>query len=274
MDIQSLLIDNNIIKNQNKIASTLNPLNAELNPICHVLALLEAHHILHVSRIRVNNYFLSIADSINTDINKHIHSDRFNPINYLSNSFRRTISNISRQYASTYEIEKIIKALKTKTSCGYDEISNWITKLSAPFIISLLTYICNVVLSTGVFPDRLKYTIVKPIFKKGDKEDISNYRPISLLNSFPKITEKLICTRLHAYIDMNSILVQEQFGFQTHYSTEEAAFYLINSILIAMNNNQLIGGIFCDLQKAFDCVNHNILLEKLDFYEVECQYTN
>ena len=90
---------------------------------------------------------------------------------------------------STYEITEIIKSLRTKNTCGYDEISNRIIKLSAPFIISPPTYICNAVLSTGVFPDRLKYAIVKPIFKKGYKQEISNYRSISLLTSFSKIIE-------------------------------------------------------------------------------------
>jgi len=71
---------------------------------------------------------------------------------------------------------------------------------------------------------------------------------------------------------MNNILVQEQYGFQTHSSTEQAAFILINSILTAMNNNNMVGGIFCDLQKAFDCVNHKILLEKLEFYGVEGKF--
>jgi len=87
-----------------------------------------------------------------------------NPINYLAKSFRRPFAKISWQYASTYEIKKIIKSLKTKNKCGYNEISPQIIKLTAPFIISPLTYICNAVLSTGVFPDGLKYTIVKPIF--------------------------------------------------------------------------------------------------------------
>jgi hypothetical protein len=71
---------------------------------------------------------------------------------------------------------------------------------------------------------------------------------------------------------MNIILVQEQYGFQTHSSTEQAAFTFINSNLTAMNNNQLVGGIFCDLQKAFDCVNHNTLLEKLEFHGVEGKF--
>jgi len=170
------------------------------------------------------------------------------------------------------KLKKIIKSLRTKNACGYDEISNHIIKLTAPFIISPLTYISNAFLSNGVFLDRVKYAVVKPIFKKGNKHKISNYRPISLLISFSKIIEKFIYARLHAHIDMNNILVQEQYGFWTHPSTEQAAFTLINSILTAMNNNQMVGGIFCDLQKAFDCVNHKILLEKLEFYGVEGKF--
>ena len=143
--------------------------------------------------------------------NKHINTSMTNPINYLTNKFRRPLPKISWQYASTYEIEKIIKSLRTKNTYGYKEISNHIIKQTAPLIIAPLTYICNAVLGTGVYPDTLKYAIVKPIFKKRNKQEISNYRPISLLTFFSKIIEKLIYVRLHAHFDINNILVPEQY---------------------------------------------------------------
>jgi hypothetical protein len=109
---------------------------------------------------------------------------------------------------------------------------------------------------------------VKSIFKKGSKQDIANYRPISILTSFSKVFEKLIFSRLYNHFEINGILAHQQFGFRMQHSTEQAAFCLINSILTALNNNQIAGGIFCDIQKAFDCVNHKILLDKLKFYEI------
>jgi len=121
-----------------------------------------------------NKYFISIADAVNSDNSKHINTSMTNPISYLTNNLRRPFPKISWQYASTYEIEKIIKSLRTKNTCRYNEISNRIIKLTVQFIISPLTYICNAVLSTGVFPDRLKYAVVKPIYKKGNKQEISN----------------------------------------------------------------------------------------------------
>jgi hypothetical protein len=121
---------------------------------------------------------------------------------------------------------------------------------------------------SGIFPTRLKYSIVKPLFKKGDMEDMTNYRSISLLTSFSKVFEKIIYDRLLQHIEVHKILVTEQFGFRPDTSTDKASYRLTDEILNALNNRMMVGGIFYDLQKAFDCVNHNILLTKLECYGI------
>jgi len=144
------------------------------------------------------------------------------------------------KYATTCEVEKIIKSLNAKKSHGYDGIPNKILKLISPVIISPLKYICNEVLKTGVFPDRLKYAIVKPIFKKGNKHETSNYRPISLLTSFSKIIEKRVFNRLFLHFDINNILAKEQFGFGPHLSTEQVAYIMIHCILTALYDKLIV----------------------------------
>jgi hypothetical protein len=101
---------------------------------------------------------------------------------------------------NTFEIEKITFSLKPKNSHRYDAISLRILKFSAPYVLSPLTYISNKSLQTGIFPDRLKFSEVKPLYKKGDKSEFTNYRPISLLQTFSKIIEKVIYKRCNRFI--------------------------------------------------------------------------
>jgi hypothetical protein len=161
---------------------------------------------------------------------------------------------------ATTEIENIIKTLKPRNSYGYDEISTKLLKITAPSVSSALNYISNKVITKGIFPDRLKYSIIKPLHKKGNKKDVSNYSPISLLTSFSKILEKVIQTRLPDHLHKNNIISKEQYGFQKELTTDDVVYKLINEVLNALNNKQIVGGIFCDLTTAFDCVDHHILL--------------
>jgi len=107
---------------------------------------------------------------------------------------------------STKEIISIINSLKTKNSFGYDEISPKILKIRANYISSPLTHICNKAISAGVFPDR--YSIVIPIFKKGNNSDPANYRPISVLTSFAKVLETALYMRLAGHITLNNMLTK------------------------------------------------------------------
>jgi retron-type reverse transcriptase len=113
----------------------------------------------------------------------------------------------------------------------------------------------------------MKYSVVKPIHKKGDKINPANYRPVSLLTT-SKILEKALYTRLIGHFDTNQLLVDNQFGFRKGIATEDAIYKLTNEILNASNNKTVAGSIFCDLEKAFDSVSHDILISKLQYYGI------
>jgi len=129
-------------------------------------------------------------------------------------------------------------------------------------------------LAQGIYPEKLKFSLIKPIYKIRDKSSPSNYRPISLLPVFSKIFEKVIYKRLFDHLNSHVILIEHQYGFRSKMSTENASYILLNEILTALNNKQMVGGIFCDFHKAFDCINHAVLLEKMKFYGVSGKFYN
>jgi hypothetical protein len=157
-------------------------------------------------------------------------------------SFKALFPNIKLKFTSSKETENIIKSLKPKNSSGYDVISTKILKISSSFISFPLPHICNKSISLGIFPNYLKYAIVKPLFKNGDRFCISHYRPISKLSSFPKVFE-VMYNRLQMHLYKYSILAEEQLGFRADSSANKALYKLINETLKAINSKSQVGGI-------------------------------
>jgi hypothetical protein len=131
-----------------------------------------------------NRHFIMISDIINKsniDKNHLAEAHRNNQPHFMANAFHTPFPSMQFTCTSEKEIIRIIKSLKRSNYFGYDEITTTLLNACSPYVTSPLNYICNRVLFTGIFPVRLKFATVRPLFKKGDKRDISNYRPISLL---------------------------------------------------------------------------------------------
>jgi hypothetical protein len=141
-------------------------------------------------------------------------------------------------------------------------------KLARNNISEALAEVINLSLAQGVVPDIIKISKVIPVYKGGESFDPVNYRPISILSSFSQIFEKLVQKQLISYVEKHEILTQCQFGFRKNHSTEQAIAEIADNFRKSIDNNLFTCGVFLDFAKAFDTVNHTILLGKLEKYSI------
>ena len=158
------------------------------------------------------------------------------------------------------EVGSIIKTLKPKKSSGPDNISSWLIKQLSDAISEPLATLINKSMETGCMPDALKIAKIIPIYKSKETDQFKNYRPISLLPSISKIFEKIVYKRLYHF--MKSKLSSKQYGFRAKRSTIQAVTELYVDIIDSFESNNMTMATFLDLSKAFDTIDHTILLKK------------
>ena len=182
----------------------------------------------------------------------HFH---FNPRRFHK-SF--TLSPVSRG-----SVLKLLYALNPNKAVGLDGIPSRFLRDAAPVIVEPISHIINISILTETVPDDFKRAKVTPLYKKGSKLDVGNYRPVSILPVLSKLLEKVVNTQLTEFLEKNSILLSNQSGFRGRFSTDTCTIDLTDYVKSEISCGRMVGMTLIDLCKAFDTVNHDILLEKM-----------
>ena len=221
------------------------------------LLLTDRKDIVH----ELNKYFVNIGPNLSNCIPSSV-----NQFDYYLNS--PNIKSMALIPTDEYEIIKIINKLKQTSSSGVDDIPSTVIKCAAKSIAKALALMINNSMNFGIFPSPLKIAKITPIFKGGSSILMTNYRPISILPVLSKIYEKVIATRLNSFLEKNKIKNDKQFGFRKNHSTALALTKFMEYITEKLDNGNLVLSVFVDLSKAFDTIDHKILIKKLFNYGI------
>lgn len=261
---KKMYFEDRIMNSKNKIKTTWNIINSEAGKPSkldtNIKLFQNGHYLTDPIAIcdAFNKFFVNVVNDL---VIPKITSE--NTINNLS--YHPCLTNTKFEFVtvSKEEVEKIVLSFENKYSAGNDEIPITVVKAALPLICTPLTHIINHSLISGIFPERFKIAKVIPIFKKGNTEDINCYRPISLLPVFSKILEKVVYNQFYNYLETNQLLDPEQHGFRSNKSTITAGIEFIESIIDSVDKGEKVIGIFLDLSRAFDSVEHGKLVEVL-----------
>ena len=216
------------------------------------------------------NTILEAFNTHFTNISDIIQKTKFDPDNYrtfetyLNNKINSDFFIID--FITPFDVQRIIEKLDISKAAGLDNIGPNILKLCGNIIIGPIASIINNSIACGVFPDQLKDAYIIPLHKGSEKDDLNNYRPISILPTLSKIFERHIANRLKAFLEKHQLIHNYQSGFRQHHSCQSSLIRLVDSWFKDIDSGRFVGSVFLDLRKAFDLVDHEILLEKLRMY--------
>lgn len=255
-------------QNNHKIKTSLNKSKATWQIINDVRHNLPRQPI---DKIKVDGELTTNPDTIANAFNNYF-VDKIVP---LSGSGLNVTQHITSSNNSMFmapclpsDVYNIISGLRNTASVGYDGITTKIVKCVNDCICSHLSHIINLCITTGTFPDDLKKTVVKPLFKKEDRTLMEYYRPIALIPIISKIFEKYFYLKLNDYFEKFNMLCDEQKGFRRSKTINMAIYEFLDNVISNMDKNNAVCAIYCDMSQAFDYVNHDILINKLQAYGI------
>ena len=251
--------------NTKKLWQTINQLCGKTNDKTSVITSLMVGNSRCYDTTKIANEFGDYFTNVGETYARKIPPSQ-NSINYYLSKLQSSTKSIFLKPTNKAEILTLIKLLPNKGSSGYDKIDNILLKKIGTEVSEPISLITNLSLETGIFPDLMKNALVVPLYKAKNKEEIGNYRPISLLLTISKLIEKIVYKQVYQYLTKTGQLHNSQYGFRSAHSCEHAIGELLGNIVKKMQLGKETITLMLDLSKAFDTLQHSVIFQKLEKY--------